>query len=113
MDMAKMGLVKKIAGFNGLLFIASFSFAYQTVGWGGFDTVLAEPWGLVTIADFMLGGVCFALIIFTFESDWRVALIWSLPIFVLSNLVTVAWIIFRFHPLLASFAKRQVNGEAD
>ena len=111
--MAKMGIKKKVAGFAGLLFIASFIGAYQAVGWGGFDAVLAEPWGLVTIADFMLGGVCFALIIFTLESDWRVALIWSLPLFVLSNLVTVVWIIFRFHPLLIAFAERLANSEAE
>ena len=33
------------------------------------DRVLAEPWGLVTLADVMVGAVCMSVVIFFSEDD--------------------------------------------
>ena len=66
-----------------------------------FDNVLAEPWGLVTLADVMLGGVCMGAVIFAHEKQKRVALMWTLPIFLLGHVVSVAWLLLRFLPRTA------------
>jgi len=79
-----------------ILFLALCYWAWQVTGFSGFDNVLAEPWGIVTIADLGLGAVCATMVIFTTEKNWRVALAWSLPIFLLGNIVTAAWIYLRF-----------------
>ena len=50
-------------GLAGLLFLLLCITAYQSVGGSGFDNVLAEPWGLVTLADVMLGGICMGAVI--------------------------------------------------
>ena len=68
----------------------------------GFDNVLAEPWGLVTLADVMLGGICMGVVIFAHEKQKRVALIWTVPIFLLGHVVSVAWLLMRFLPQRAA-----------
>ncbi len=84
-----------IVGAAGLVFLILCLLAYNSVGLAGFDQVLAQPWGLVTLADVMLGGVCMGAVIFTFESDKRIAAAWTAPIFLLGHIVSVAWILNR------------------
>lgn len=90
-----MTKTRAIVGLAGALFLGLCALAYLQVGGSGFDRVLAEPWGLVTLADVMLGGVCMAAVIFRVETDWRVALAWSLPIFLLGHIVSAAWVMAR------------------
>ena len=85
-----------IVGLVGLGFVGLCALAYANIGWQGFDRVLAEPWGLVTLADVMVGAVCISVIIFFSEDDWRVALAWSAPIFILGHVVSCAWVLLRF-----------------
>jgi len=61
--------LKIIVGFALSIFLVACVLAYLAVGWSGFDKVLAEPWGLVTILDLVLGVVCMTAVIFTVESD--------------------------------------------
>jgi hypothetical protein len=82
----------------GILFLTLCFTAYQSVGGSGFDNVLAEPWGLVTLADVMLGGVCMGSVIFAHEKQKRVAVMWTAPIFVLGHVVSVVWLLVRFLP---------------
>ena len=82
----------------GILFLILCFTAYQSVGGSGFDNVLAEPWGVVTLGDVMLGGVCMGAVIFTHEKQKRVAAMWTLPIFVLGHVVSVVWLLVRFLP---------------
>ncbi|CAI8223536.1 MAG: Uncharacterised protein [Alphaproteobacteria bacterium] len=89
---------KTIVALAGLLFLALCWHAYRNVGGSGFDNVLAEPWGLVALADVMLGGICMGAVIFAHEKQKRVALMWSVPIFVLGHVVSVAWVLVRFLP---------------
>ena len=89
---------KFIVALAGLLFLALCWHAYRAVGGSGFDNVLAEPWGLVTLADVMLGGVCMGTVIFTHEKQMHVAALWTVPIFVLGHVVSVAWVLVRFLP---------------
>lgn len=82
----------------GAIFVLLCIFAYRQSGLSGFDAVLAEPWGVVTLMDVMLGGVCMGAVIFTQEKDKRLAIAWALPIFLLGHVVSVAWLLLRFLP---------------
>ena len=94
----KTTISKIIVVLAGLLFLVLCWNAYSSVGGSGFDNVLAEPWGLVTLADVMLGGICMGVVIFAKEKQKRVALMWTLPIFLLGHVVSVAWLLMRFLP---------------
>ncbi|CAI8347838.1 MAG: DUF1475 family protein [PS1 clade bacterium] len=91
-----MRFMQIIVGLIALAFIGLCALAYVNVGWQGFDRVLAEPWGVVTLADVMVGAVCMTIVIFVTEPDWRVALAWAAPIFVLGHVVSCVWVIMRF-----------------
>jgi uncharacterized integral membrane protein len=94
----KTTISKAVVALAGLLFLVLCWNAYRSVGGSGFDNVLAEPWGLVTLADVMLGGICMGVVIFANEKQKRVAILWTLPIFVLGHVVSVAWLLMRFLP---------------
>ena len=91
-----MQTARLIVGFVGLGFVGLCALAYANIGGQGFDRVLAEPWGLVTLADVMVGAVCMSVVIFFSEDDWRVALAWGAPIFILGHVVSCAWVVSRF-----------------
>ena len=94
----KIRLVKYGVALAGALFLILCGLAYRAAGGSGFDNVLAEPWGLVTLADVMLGGVCMGAVIFMHEKQTSRALMWILPIFLLGHVVSVAWVVMRFLP---------------
>jgi hypothetical protein len=73
--------------------------AYQQAGWGGFDVVLEQPWGFVTLMDVALGAVCMSAVIFHYEKHVWTAALWSLLIFPLGHVVSAAWLVFRFSNL--------------
>lgn len=85
-----------IISLSALVFLVFCVLAYSQVGGGGFDKVLAEPWGLVTLLDVYLGAICVSAVILTCESDKRVALAWAVPIFLLGHVVSAAWLVMRF-----------------
>ena len=89
-------IARLIVGLVGMAFVGLCALAYANKGGQGFDRVLAEPWGLVTLADVLVGAVCMNVIIFFSEDDWRVALTWGAPIFVLGHVVSCAWVVSRF-----------------
>ena len=94
--------LKIIVGFSLSIFLVACVLAYLSVGWSGFDKVLAEPWGLVTIIDLVLGVVCMTAVIFAVESDWKKATMWSVPIYFFGNIVTAVWILTRLDQIVAS-----------
>ena len=91
-------MARGIVGAAGLFFIILCVLAYRQTGWQGFDAVMAQPWGVVTLMDVMLGGVCMGAVIFSQERDKRVALGWTVPIFLLGHVVSALWLILRFLP---------------
>ena len=92
-----------IVGLAGLVFLALCFLAFANVGLTGFDQVLAQPWGLVTLADVTLGGVCMGAVIFAFEKDKKIAAAWTAPIVLVGHVVSVVWLLVRFLP------KREAN----
>lgn len=91
-----------IVALAALVFLVFCVLAYGQVGLSGFDRVLAEPWGLVTLLDVMLGAVCMSAVIFAQEKDKRIAAAWALPIFLLGHVVSAAWVVIRFLPPVLS-----------
>ncbi len=67
--------------------------------------LLAPAWGAVTLADLYLGFFVAAAVIVAVEKDTRVGFAWALPIFVLGNVVTAAWAVWRL-PRLVAFGRR-------
>ena len=59
------------------------------------QTLLANPWGQITLADFYLGVLVFALIIFHFEPSPLGAGVWVLALACLGNPVAVLWLVLR------------------
>ena len=57
--------------------------------------LLANPWGQITLADFYLGVLVFALIIFHFEPSPLGAGVWVLALACLGNPVAVLWLVLR------------------
>lgn len=57
--------------------------------------MLREPWSIVTLLDLYLGFIIAALVMFLFERNKLVAVIWALPVFFLGNVWTALWVIYR------------------
>lgn len=66
---------------------------------GAGDWLTAEPWGIVTLTDLYFGFTLSALVIAATERRWLPALFWILPIFVLGNVWTGLWFLFRWPEL--------------
>jgi hypothetical protein len=61
----------------------------------GASALLANPWGQITLADFYLGVLAFALVIFHFEPSPLRAGAWALALACLGNPVAVLWLVLR------------------
>jgi len=57
--------------------------------------MLTEPWSIVTLIDLYLGFFIAALIIFLFEKNKVIAALWAAPIFLLGNVWTAVWLVWR------------------
>lgn len=91
-------MARMIIAACGAFFLICCFLAYGQAGLSGFDRVLAEPWGLVTLLDVMLGAACMGAVIFYHEQDKRVALVWTALIFPLGHIVSALWLILRLLP---------------
>ena len=88
--------MRMIVSLAAIGFLAMCWQAYQQVGLAGFDLVLEQPWGMVTLLDVALGAVCMSAVIFHYEKNIWTAAIWSLLIFPLGHVVSAAWLVLRF-----------------
>ena len=70
------------------------------------SAMLADPWGVVALADLYLGFVIIALLIALVERNWLRAVFWITPIFFLGNIWTGVWLVFRAGTLLSWFGMR-------
>jgi hypothetical protein len=55
-----------------------------------------DPWGIVALADLYIGFMIFSMMVFLVEKSKLTALAWTLPLFVLGNCVSLAYVIFNF-----------------
>lgn len=68
-------------------------------------TILAMPWGVVTLLDLYIGFVLIGVVIFITEKNWVSAALWIAPLPFLGNVWAAVWLIVRL-PYLAKQLSR-------
>ena len=90
-----MTIGQRLAVLGALAFLALLAQTLLAQGTAGAGALLANPWGQITLADFYLGVLVFALIIFHFEPSPLGAGVWVLALACLGNPVAVLWLVLR------------------
>jgi len=90
-----MTMGQRLSILGALAFIALLAQTLLAQGTAGAGALLANPWGQITLADFYLGVLVFALIIFHFEPSPLGAGVWVLALACLGNPVAVLWLVLR------------------
>ena len=75
--------------------------ATESPFFASFSAILADPWGIVALADLYLGFVLFGLVIALTERSRPVAVVLIAALFVMGNVVAALWIVVRWKRLLA------------
>lgn len=83
-------------GLTGLIVWAGFTANFLD----SFGRIVADPWGLVSLADLYLGFVATSLLVWLFEADRKVALMWIVPVYFLGNVVIALWLVIRLPELV-------------
>ncbi|MDQ0315300.1 hypothetical protein [Amorphus orientalis] len=89
------------------------------VGWAmtqaplleSFGRVIADPWGLVALADLYLGFVLLSVVIALTERSRILAVILIVALFLLGNIVGALWVAARW-PLLRDGLRRMTAASA-
>jgi len=83
-------------------FVAMVWWAYMDRSiWASFAIIVDDPWGLVALADLYLGFILLSSIIWMFETSRLQALLWIVPLFLLGNAWSAAWMVWRLPDLAA------------
>ena len=90
-----MTMGRRLAILGALAFLALLAQTLLAQGTAGAGTLLANPWGQITLADFYLGVLVFALIILHFEPSPLRAGAWVLALACLGNPIAVLWLVLR------------------
>jgi hypothetical protein len=90
-----MTIAQRLAILGALAFLALLGQTLLAQGTDGASALLANPWGQITLADFYLGVLAFALVIFHFEPSPLRAGVWVLALACLGNPVAVLWLVLR------------------
>lgn len=72
-----------------------------------FAMIVDDPWGLVALADLYLGFILLSSIIWLFESSRLQALLWIVPLYLLGNAWSAAWMVWRLPDLAARLRARE------
>lgn len=67
--------------------------------------LITLPWGIVSIADLVLGFVLFAVLVFLTERSLLIAALWAAPVIVLGNVWAAVWFIVRLPHLAKQLSK--------
>jgi hypothetical protein len=88
-----MTIVRAFYLIAGLAFTAMILWAFRAGDFGAsFSAILADPWGIVALADLYLGFALFAFVIAGFEgSIWRAAP-WIVAMMLLGNTISAIWL---------------------
>ncbi|MEM8877376.1 MAG: hypothetical protein AAGD23_05840 [Pseudomonadota bacterium] len=77
----------------GIGFAAIIIWAFGVGDFGAsFTAILADPWGVVALADLYLGFLLFAFIIAGFEASALRATVWIVALVVLGNTISAIWL---------------------
>ena len=91
-----MTALKSIIALAGLGLFGLIIWAFQTADFfASFGAMIADPWGLVALADLYLGFLLLSAIIFSFESSKAAAALWVVALFILGNVVGAAYLVVK------------------
>ena len=90
---------RAIVATAGLAFVALLGWAMTTLDTGEFFVLMGEPWVQVVLADFYLGILCFAAVVWAVEGVVP-ALAWGIATACLGNPVAALWLVLRGLPML-------------
>lgn len=97
---------------NWLLFIGILVFATALGAafmygefWVEGAAIVALPWGKIMLFDLYLGFALFALLIFYIEKSWLKAVLWTSSLFVLGNIVALAFVLIKSTEIKQIIAK--------
>ena len=77
----------------GLAFAGVIVWAFGAGDFGAsFSAILADPWGIVALADLYLGFLLFAFVIAGFEPSPLRAVAWIVALVLLGNAISALWL---------------------
>ncbi|MEO0382841.1 MAG: hypothetical protein AAF234_04740 [Pseudomonadota bacterium] len=82
-------------GLAALIVWASFSANFGQ----SFGAIVADPWGVVSLADLYLGFFIFAAFVFLVDGVRPASFAWVIALMFLGNVLAVVWLVLRW-PLL-------------
>jgi hypothetical protein len=95
-----MTLLRILLAAGGVLLLASIVWAAQAANIGAsFSAMVEDPWGIVALIDLYLGFIFLAVIIWLFERNKLIALLFILPLPFLGNIWAAVWIVWRLTAL--------------
>ncbi|TVS19345.1 MAG: hypothetical protein EA417_00800 [Gammaproteobacteria bacterium] len=89
-------------------FLVLLGLTLLTDGTAGMNAVTAATWGRVLLADFYLGVLCFAAVIWAVERALFITLAWTVALALLGFPVAVVWLLLRGLPVIGSSAAADV-----
>lgn len=91
-----MTFLRILLAAGGLILLASIIWASQAASIGAsFSAMAADPWGIVALTDLYLGFLFLGVIIWLFERNKLIALLFILPLPLLGNVWAAVWIVWR------------------
>ncbi len=106
-----MNIARAAIGILGLALLGLIIWAFtaqQDLHGSFFDqaaVLLTLPWGVVGIADLLIGFILFAVLVFLTERSLLVAALWAAPVLVLGNVWAAAWFVIRLPHLAKQLSK--------
>jgi hypothetical protein len=97
-----MIILRLVLAAAGLALLASILWAAQAASIGAsFSAMIEDPWGVVALLDLYIGFVFLAVIIWLFERNKLIALLFIAPLPLLGNVWAAVWIVWRLGVLSA------------
>jgi hypothetical protein len=106
-----MNILRAVIGILGLALLGLIVWAATSMQdlHGGFvdqtQVLLTLPWGIVGLADLVLGFLLFGVLVFFTERSWLLALLWAAPVLVLGNVWAAVWFVVRLPHLAKQLSK--------
>ncbi|MFN3835059.1 MAG: hypothetical protein ACK4NO_04060 [Glycocaulis sp.] len=97
-----MMFLRLVLAAAGLALLASILWAAQSAPIGAsFSDMVQDPWGVVALLDLYIGFLFLAVIIWLFERNRLIALLFIAPLPLLGNVWAAVWIVWRVGALSA------------
>lgn len=71
-----------------------------------FSAIVADPWGVVSLADLYLGFFIFAAFVFLVDGARPTSFVWVIALMFLGNVLAVVWLVLRWPSLMRRLSDR-------